>query len=186
MFPKPQFPVHIFKFLRRVRLPLLWPPGSNNLALSVEELRQAKALLESIRRDLQSNAFVKMPASVRQPLADFANRLVPLFALSEAILRPDNFLSTVSITLLNGEAQRQLSGPIFALPSAAAPTPPPPAGSGWTASWPKKHRVRLRLWDPPSILVIGTPWNCYLPEESASLVSCDLMLRQILCLESFR
>ena len=115
--------------LARVRFPLLWPPGSNNLALSVEELRQAKALLESIRRDLQSNAFVKMPASVRQPLADFANRLVPLFALSDAILRPDNSLSTVSITLLNGEAQRQLSGPIFALPSAAAPTPPPPAGS---------------------------------------------------------
>ena len=48
----------------RVRFPLLWPPGPDNLTISVDQLRQVKTLLNTIRRDLQSEIFTKMPVSV--------------------------------------------------------------------------------------------------------------------------
>jgi hypothetical protein len=140
----------------RVQFPLLWPPGSNSSALSVEQLRQAHALLESIRRDLQSDTFMKMPASSGRPLADFAKSLVPLFALSDAILRSDNSLSTVRITLLDGEAQRQLSGPIFAVPLAPAPTPTPPA-----RPWLDRMLAKETPSSPPPLAPSYNPhdWN---------------------------
>ncbi len=107
----------------RVRFPLLWPPGPDNLTISVDQLRQVKTLLNTIRRDLQSEIFTKMPVSSRQGLTDMAKGLIPLYALCDTILKPDGSVSSVSVTLLNGQAQRQLSGPNLApLPT---PTPPP-------------------------------------------------------------
>ena len=108
----------------RVRFPLLWPPGPDNLAIGVDQVRQVKVLLIAIRRDLQSDAFTKMPVQARQPLTDMAKGLNPLYALCDTILKPDGSVSTVTITLLNGQAQRQLSGPDLA--PMATPTPPPP------------------------------------------------------------
>jgi hypothetical protein len=109
-----------------IRFPLLWPPGPDDFALSVDQLRQAKALLVIIRRDLQSETFNKLSGPSRQALADFAKGLTPLFAMCDVMIKPDGTFSTVTVTLLNGQAQRQLSGPDFSATPAPVPTPPPP------------------------------------------------------------
>ena len=113
----------------RVRFPLLWPPGPDNLTISVDQLRQVKALLNTIRQDLQSETFTKMPVQSRQGLTDMAKGLNPLYALCETILKPDGSISSVTITLLNGQAQRQLSGPDLAPMPTPTPPPPPPRRS---------------------------------------------------------
>jgi hypothetical protein len=79
---------------------------------------------------LQSNTFQKMAASSRQALSDFAKGFGRLDALSDALFKPDGSLSTVTVTLLNGQAQRQLSGPDFAPAPTPPPTPPPLRRSG--------------------------------------------------------
>jgi hypothetical protein len=112
----------------QVRFPLLWPPVGNT-AMTVDQLRQTKAILVAIRKDLQSGIYTKMPVTSRQALSDFAKGLTPLFALGDAILKPDGSLSTVSLTLLNGQAQRQLSGPDLAPMPTPTPPPPPPRRS---------------------------------------------------------
>ena len=112
----------------QVRFPLLWPPVGN-AAMTVEQLRQTKAILVAIRKDLQSDIYTRMPVTSRQALTDFAKGLTPLFALGDAIVKPDGALSTVSLTLLNGQAQRQLSGPDLAPMPTPPPPPPPPRRS---------------------------------------------------------
>ena len=113
----------------RVRFPLLWPPGPDNQTISVDQIRQVKVLLNAIRRDLQSETFTKMPAQARQGLTDMAKGLVPLAALCDTILKPDGSVSVATITLLNGQAQRQLSGPDLAPMATPTPLPPPPRRS---------------------------------------------------------
>jgi hypothetical protein len=113
----------------RVRFPLLWPPGPDNLTISVDQIRQVKVLLAAVRRDLQSNTFTKMPVQARQGLTDMAKGLSPLSALCDTILKPDGSVSTVTLTLLNGQAQRQLSGPDLAPMPTPTPVPPPPRRS---------------------------------------------------------
>jgi IcmF-related N-terminal domain len=113
----------------RVRFPLLWPPGPDNLTISVDQLRQVKALLTTIRRDLQSDTFTKMPVQSRQGLTDMAKGLNPLYALCDTILKPDGSVSSVTITLLNGQAQRQLSGPDLAPMATPTPLATPPRRS---------------------------------------------------------
>ena len=107
----------------RLRFPLLWPPGPDNLTINVDQLRQVKALLATIRRDFQSDTFARMPAQSKQMLTDLAKGLNPLFGLCDTILKPDGSVAGATITLLNGQAQRQLSGPDLA--PMATPTPPP-------------------------------------------------------------
>ena len=110
----------------RVRFPLLWPPGPDNLTISVDQVRQVKVVLNAIHRDFQSDTFTKFPAQTRQGLIDMAKGLIPLSALCDTILKPDGSVSTVTVTLLNGQAQRQLSGPDLApLPTLPPPTPTP-------------------------------------------------------------
>jgi hypothetical protein len=109
----------------RVRFPLLWPPGPDNQTITVDQLRQVKTLLNTMRGDLQSDIFTKMPVQSRQGLTDMAKGLNPLYALCDTILKPDGTVSSITITLLNGQAQRQLSGPDLA--PMATPTPPPTA-----------------------------------------------------------
>jgi hypothetical protein len=113
----------------RVRFPLLWPPGPDNLTISVDQIRQVKVLLAAVRRDLQSDTFTKMPVPARQGLTDMAKGLIPLSALCDTILRPNGSVSMVTITLLNGQAQRQLSGPDLAPMPTPTPPPPPPRRS---------------------------------------------------------
>ncbi|MBV9673243.1 MAG: hypothetical protein JO076_10540, partial [Verrucomicrobia bacterium] len=119
------------KFLvrRSIRFPLLWPPGPDNQALTVEQIKQIKTLLVAIKRDLESDTFSKVTVQSRQVLADFAKGLSPLFALSETILKPDGTPTSVSVTLLNGQAQRQLSGPDLAPMPTPTPVPTPPKRS---------------------------------------------------------
>jgi hypothetical protein len=113
----------------RVRFPLLWPPGPDNQTISVDQLRQFKTLLNTMRRDLQADTFTKMPVQSRQGLTDMAKGLNPLYALCDTILKPDGSVSSVTITLLNGQAQRQLSGPDLAPMATPTPLPTPPRRS---------------------------------------------------------
>ena len=105
----------------QVRFPLLWPPVAENLSMNIDQVRQVKTVLAAIRKDLQSDTLSKLAPASRQPLADFAKGLSPLYPILDALLKPDGSASTISITLLNGQAQRQLSGPDY----AATPTPVP-------------------------------------------------------------
>jgi hypothetical protein len=114
----------------RLRFPLLWPPGADSQAMTADQVRQAKSTVDAIRKDLQSNIFQKMAASSRQALSDFAKGFGRLDALTDALLKSDGSLSTVTVTLLNGQAQRQLSGPDFAPAPTPPPTPPPVRRSG--------------------------------------------------------
>jgi hypothetical protein len=107
----------------QVRFPLLWPPGADNVSLNVDQVRQVKTVLATIRKDLQADALAKMQSSSRQSLADFAKGLSPLYTVLDALIKPDGSTSTVSLTLPNGQAQRQLSGPDL----GATPTPVPTA-----------------------------------------------------------
>jgi hypothetical protein len=113
----------------RVRFPLLWPPGPDNQTISVDQLRQFKTLLNTMKRDLQADTFTKMPVQSRQGLTDMAKGLNPLYALCDTILKPDGSVSSVTITLLNGQAQRQLSGPDLAPMATPTPLPTPPRRS---------------------------------------------------------
>jgi hypothetical protein len=111
-------------FLRaQVRFPLLWPPSADNVSLNLGQVRQVKTVLATIRKDLQSDTVTKLATGSRQPLADFAKGLNPLYAILDALLKPDGSASMVSLTLPNGQAQRQLSGPDL----GATPTPVPTA-----------------------------------------------------------
>jgi hypothetical protein len=107
----------------QVRFPLLWPPVADNFSLNVDQVRQVKTTLSTMRKDLQSDTVTKMAAGSRQPLADFAKGLNPLYVILDALLKADGSVSTVSLTLPNGQAQRQLSGPDL----GATPTPVPTA-----------------------------------------------------------
>jgi hypothetical protein len=114
----------------RLRFPLLWPPGADNQAMTADQVRQSKSIVDAIRKDLQSNTFQKMAASSRQALSDFAKGFGRLDALCDPLFRSDGSLSAVTVTLLNGQAQRQLSGPDFAPAPTPPPTPPPARRSG--------------------------------------------------------
>ena len=138
----------------RVRFPLLWPPGPDNLTISVDQLRQVKALLNTIRQDLQSETFTKMPVQSRQGLTDMAKGLNPLYALCETILKPDGSISSVTITLLNGQAQRQLSGPDLAPMPTPTPPPPPPVARSSVSFSPATRRPRSR--NRPSLTIRAT------------------------------
>jgi IcmF-related N-terminal domain len=107
----------------QVRFPLLWPPLTNNAALTSDQVRQVKAMLALIRRDLQADILTKMEPASRQPLTDFAKGLNPLYAILDALIKPDGSPSLVAVSVLNGQAQRQLSGPDY----GATPTPVPTA-----------------------------------------------------------
>jgi IcmF-related N-terminal domain len=109
----------------QVRFPLLWPPAADNVSLNVDQVRQVKTVLATIRKDLQSDTVTKMAAASRQPLADFAKGLNPLYVILDALLKPDGSASTVSLTLPNGQAQRQLSGPDLGATPIPAPTATP-------------------------------------------------------------
>ncbi|MBV9272282.1 MAG: hypothetical protein JO333_00160 [Verrucomicrobia bacterium] len=105
----------------QVRFPLLWPPSADGQAMTSDQVKKIKAVLALIHQDLQSDIVTKMETGSRQPLTDFTKGLSPIYRILDALLKPDGSLSIVAVTLLNGQAQRQLSGPDY----AATPTPAP-------------------------------------------------------------
>jgi len=109
----------------QVRFPLLWPPALDNGALNGDQVRQVKTMLSVIRKDLQSDELTSMGSTSRQPLTDFAKALNSLYVVMDALLKPDGTPSLVTVTILNGQAQRQLSGPDYGATPTPAPTPTP-------------------------------------------------------------
>jgi hypothetical protein len=108
-----------------VRFPLLWPPLTDNAALSSDQVRQVKAMLAVIRQDLQADILTKMGPASRQPLTDFAKGLSPLYVILDSLIKPDGSPAVVTVTVLNGQAQRQLSGPDYGATPTPAPTTTP-------------------------------------------------------------
>ncbi|MCS7009118.1 MAG: hypothetical protein NZL93_04180, partial [Chthoniobacterales bacterium] len=111
--------------LRIARFPLFWPPGPPQEALDEDQLRAARSLLDAIWFDLQAPTFQKIPPISNQSLLSFVNRLQPLFSVFNALLDSDGNIRSVTITLYNGQAQKQLSGPNFAPLPTPTPTPIP-------------------------------------------------------------
>jgi len=111
--------------LRVARFPLVWPPGPENEALSLDQLQGAADLLRAISLDLQAQTFLDIPPDISQPVAAFYQRITPIYTVLSALIAPDGKISGVNLTLYNGQAQRQLSGPNFLPLPAASPTPPP-------------------------------------------------------------
>jgi IcmF-related N-terminal domain len=109
----------------QVRFPLVWPPTTDGLALNIDQVRQAKTTLAIIRKDLQSDALTRMETTSRQPLTDFAKALNSLYVIMDTLLKPDGSPSLVTVTVLNGQAQRQLSGPDLGATPTPVPTPTP-------------------------------------------------------------
>ena len=138
----------------QVRFPLLWPPLADNLALSSDQVRQVKATLAVIRQDLQADILTKMGSTSRQPLADFAKGLGPLYVILDALIKPDGSPSLVTVTALNGQAQRQLSGPDY----GATPTPVP-------AATPDNRSVISKLFVGSRSDTISTPVLNYNPRN---------------------
>jgi hypothetical protein len=170
----------------RLRFPLLWPPAADNQSMSAEQVRDAKGLIAAIRRDVQSDAVTKLPPATRQTLADFAKGLNSVDALCDALMKPDGTLSTASIILMNGQAQKQLSGPDL----APLPTPPP------VPTPPKRSLLsQLFVGDKPVPTPVPTPpynirnWNSVqlsgsrvVPVDTPS----DVQLGKVRVNESFR
>jgi hypothetical protein len=115
--------------LRVARFPLVWPPGTDNQALDFNQLYAAKGLLEAISADLQSSVFTELPASKQKPATDFYSKLAPLYNVVDALILPNGTPARVLVTLFNGQAQTQLSGPNYAPLPTPTPTPTPPPKS---------------------------------------------------------
>jgi hypothetical protein len=138
----------------QVRFPLLWPPSADSQALKSDQVRQVKALLALIRQDLQSDTLTKMAPASRQPLADFSKSLSPIYLILDALLKTDGSPSVVTVTLLNGQAQRQLSGPNY----GATPTPVPtatPTGSVSAATPAPTLSYNPRNWNAIQLISGG-------------------------------
>jgi hypothetical protein len=170
----------------RLRFPLLWPPTADNQSMSADQVRDAKGLIAAIRHDVQSDAVSKLPPTTRQSLNDFAKGLNSVDALCDALMKQDGTLSTAAITLMNGQAQKQLSGPDL----APLPTPPP------VPTPPRRSLLsQLFVGDKPAPTPIPTPpynirnWNSVqlggthvVPVDIPS----DVLLGKVRVNESFR
>jgi len=115
--------------LRVARFPLVWPPGTDNQALDVNQLVAAKGLLDAIGDDIQSTNFTSLSMVQQQPALDFTSKLSPLYGVVDALILPNGSAARVSVTLFNGQAQKQLSGPNYAPLPTPSPTPTPPPRS---------------------------------------------------------
>jgi len=115
--------------LQVARFPLVWPPGPENQALDVYQLRDAAALLNAVNQDVASSTFQKLPKDIQQPLLNFQTNVSPLQQITRALIKSNGDLSDVTVTLYNGQAQLQLSGPNLAPTPTPTPTPTPPPRS---------------------------------------------------------
>ncbi len=111
--------------LRVARFPLIWPPGPENEALSIDQLHGAQELLQVVASDLQNKTFTDIPVTQSQQVVDFAMKLKPLYTVLGSLIKPDGQMSAVNLTLYNGQAQKQLSGPNFTPLPTPTPTPAP-------------------------------------------------------------
>lgn len=116
--------------LRRVaRFPLVYPPGPDDQALDFNQLVAAKGLLDAISQDLQSTIFLSLSKIEQQPALDFSMKIAPLYNVVDALVLPNGTPARLSVSLFNGQAQRQLSGPNYAPLPTPTPTPTPPPRS---------------------------------------------------------
>ena len=116
--------------LKRVaRFPLVYPPGPDDQALDFNQLLASRGLLDAISQDLQTSVFKSLTKTEQKPAIDFSSKLSPLYSVVDALILPNGTPARVSVTLFNGQAQTQLSGPNYAPLPSPTPTPTPPPRS---------------------------------------------------------
>jgi len=156
--------------LRVARFPLVFPPGPDNEALSVDQLQGAKNLLDAISADMKSPTFNNVAKNDKQSVLDFAASITPLYNVTGALIQPDGSMSNVMISLYGGQAQKQLSGPNFAPPPSPTPTPSPPprslikkvfGGAQPTPTPEPTDTLDLSNWNAVSLVVNGSPTGVY-------------------------
>jgi hypothetical protein len=97
--------------------------------MTVPEIVEVRGLLAAYRRDVQSPSFQKLAPAARTELTELTKNLDKISTVCEALVREDGTSCDTTLNLLNGQAQRQLSGPDFAPAPTPSPTPPPPKRS---------------------------------------------------------
>ncbi len=115
--------------LRVARFPVVWPPGSNEEALSVNQVVGVKALLDSLQEDAAEPVFRNLSPAISQPVTAFLAQLSPLTSIVDALIHPDGSARSVTVTLYGASSQAQLSGPNFTPMPVPTPTPTPPPKS---------------------------------------------------------
>lgn len=156
--------------LRVARFPLVYPPGPDNEALSVDQLQGAQSLLDAISADMKSPTFTQLTKTDTQPVLDFAASITPLYNIVGALIKPDGSISNVTISLYGGQAQTQLSGPNFAPPPTPTPTPSPTprsliskvfGGPQPTPTPEPTDTLNLSNWNAVSLIVDGSTGGVY-------------------------
>ena len=103
------------KLRTTARYPLTYPPGGDAEVLSREELRAVGLVARQLETDLKAPVYVNLPPASKTALAAYVARLGPWQALVNAITNADGSPAAVTVTLLNGNTQRQLGGALSAL-----------------------------------------------------------------------
>lgn len=119
-FHSGQFPEAYLAQLRdklraTARYPLTYPPGSDAEVLNREELRAAGRLSRQVEADLKAPVYASLAPSFKAPLAAYAAKLGPWQTIVNALTNDDGSLASCTVTLLNGNQQRQLGGTLSAL-----------------------------------------------------------------------
>ena len=103
------------KLRNTARYPLTYPPGSDAEVLNREELRAVGLVARQIETDLKAPIYVNLPPQSKTALTTYVARLAPWQALVNALTNADGSPATITVTLLNGNTQRQMGGALSAL-----------------------------------------------------------------------
>jgi hypothetical protein len=142
------------KLSQRLKFPLVWPPAADGDSMTVGEIVQLRGLLTAYRSDVQSPAFQKLDPTSRAELTEFSKSLNRILGICDFLVREDGNPRQFSVTLLNGQAQRQLSGPDF----APAPTPFP-------TPTPRPRSFLSRMFVHPKVVATPTPTPYFNPRN---------------------
>ncbi len=103
------------KLRNTARYPLTYPPGSDAEVLNREELRAVGLVARQLETDLKAPVYANIPPAAKTALATYVARLGPWQALVNALTSADGSPAPITVTLLNGNTQRQLGGALSAL-----------------------------------------------------------------------
>ncbi len=146
--------------LKRVaRFPLVYPPGPGTQSLDFNQLVAARGLLDAISLDLSSSVFTSLTKAEQKPATDFAAKIAPLYSVVDALILPNGTPSRVSVTLFNGQAQKQLSGPNYAPLPTPTPTPTPPPRSAMSKLFFDMGSGSTPPPPPQAVTVSTMNWN---------------------------
>ena len=98
------------KLRAQARFPLIGLLSDMQNPLKPDDLVPAINLVENVKRDLESPAFVAIASGQKQPLVDFRKNLTKLDPVIKALVTPEKHLRLVTVYLMNRADQFRLSG----------------------------------------------------------------------------